>query len=954
MTEKTKKEGIDLSTDIYVRASVIGKLINFLTNKKDLKILDVGGYQGKLEIFTDFPVQVLDIFDVKEKNYIKGNAKNINFPDNYFDVVTSIETLEHIEGKDRKKVLEELVRVSKDLVIVSCPVLTDENINLENFASDFFKKQTGSDHPWLKEHKEYSLPQEELVFNVLSKKLKSLIVIDNDPAIYWLEMILLHFFDIVSKEQYSDEIKNLYGQFNTSLALQKPRKPIYRKIFVGRKKKDLEKNLDRIVYTGRNYLIKKWQFNRKLTRFFIDYASNFELPSRKFIDELRTVIRRHDPIEDLFFYLNFRTIKAPHFIKIKFFLPIKQILSTTFLLAKKISRKLKTPFSPRFIYAIKFLMKLLLPKFLERQARFNLAKRNALNGVNEFNFSYDRFFWTYFSGVKKTELENFNYNPKISIIVPVYNTDEKSLKKAINSVLKQRYNNWELCISDDASKEETKKVLKEFVGKDPRIKIVFRKDRGGISTASNQALELATGEFIGLLDHDDEISPNALYEVVKTLNEKPDTDFIYSDEDKIDKFGTHCDPYFKPDWSPDTVLSNMYTTHLSVYRKKLVDSLGGFRVGYEGSQDYDLVLRLTEKTDKIVHIPKILYHWRKITGSTSEFYHAKGYAHENARKAVTDAISRRGVHASVEQGLRPDLFRVHYEIKNQEKVSIIIPTKDKLLLLEKCISSILEKTTYNNYEILIVDNNSIEEKTKKYFQRIVSNPRVKVLVYNKPFNYSAVNNFAAKKTKAKYLLFLNNDTEILDSGWLPSMIELAQRKEVGIVGAKLLYPEGYIQHAGVVLGIGGIAGHAQKMFPDKMEGPLPIFNSKDMIRNWSCVTAACLMMRKSVFEKVGGFDETFRVAFNDVDLCLRVRKKGYLVVYTPYAKLVHHESASVGLPGAGTRDLAEFLNENEMMKKRWGDLLTNDPYYNPNLTLEREDFSLRLLDSQSVVGTGQG
>jgi len=938
-----------LSSDIFVRASVIGKTIDLLVRDKNAKILDVGGYQGNLGAFVNKQVTILDVFDVKGKNYVKGDARKLNFPDNYFDGVVCIEVLEHIKKEDRLKVISELVRVSKDLIILACPVYTEEIAKVEKFATNFFKDRIGTAHPWLREHEEYGLPRESQIYKELSEKVKSLQILGNHPAFHWLEMILLHFLDVATKEELSTQIGQLYSEFNRNLASKKPSGPVYRKIFVARKKREINVNLMDKVYGSKPSFLEKWRLNYEFTKFFLKYLpATTNINPYIFINRLKKLARDIGSREEsLFFSFSLKLIKIiPYFNYLRpsyFTSGAKKFYSILWDFFFSFGLIVNKPFKG---YPIR-LLKVLLPENIKKVIRLEYSRSQVLKGVEGLNASYqDLYLRFYKSSNCKETIDSLVYKPKISILMPVYNTDKSWLEKAIQSVANQSYQNWELCIADDCSnKPETLKILNYFKDRDKRIKIIFRTERGDISQATNDALKESSGEFIGLLDHDDELTEDALLEVVLALNKEKDLDMIYSDEDKIDHEGGRRDPYFKPDWSPDMILSNMYTPHFSVYRKAIVEKIGAFRIGFEGSQDYDLALRFSEVTDKIYHIPKVLYHWRKIPGSTAEVYGAKGYAHESAKKALEEVIKRRKLDAKLDPGLKPNLFRVHYNIKNKEKVSIIISTKDKAELLQKCVGSVLKKTIYNNYEIIIVDNNSVENKTLSYFQKIVNNPRIKVLKYPKLFNFAAINNYAANKTKGKYLLFLNNDTEVIEPDWLASMIEHAQRNQVGVVGAKLLYPGGYIQHAGVILGIGGIAGHAQKMYPDNIGGTLPIYNNKDMIRNWSCVTAACMLVRRDVFEKVKGFDEAFRVAYNDVDFCLRVRKIGYLVVYTPYAKLFHYESTSVGIPGGGSRDLEEFLEENELMKKRWGDILQNDPYYNPNLTLQREDYSLRVSDS---------
>jgi glycosyltransferase involved in cell wall biosynthesis len=551
---------------------------------------------------------------------------------------------------------------------------------------------------------------------------------------------------------------------------------------------------------------------------------------------------------------------------------------------------------------------------------------------------------------KKEELDNMKgkckklrYRPKISIIMPVWNIEEKWLRMAIESTLTQVYDNWELYIADgDSTKPHVEKVLKEYAKKDSRIKVNFLDENKGIAGNSNEALLLATGDFIGFLDHDDKLAPFALYEVVKLLNDKPELDFIYSDEDKIDEKGRRKDPFFKPDWSPDMFLSCSYLCHLSVIRKSLVDKVGGFEEGYDGSQDYDLFLRVLELVDEknIAHIPKILYHWRTISTSTASSVEAKPYAYISAKKALQYAMRRRSIEIEdVVDGLWTGSYRIKYKIKEEPKVSVIIPTKDKIDVLKRCIDSILKKTTYQDYEIVIVDNNSHERRTFEYYETFKDNLKIKLLYYKKPFNLSAISNYAVSKVDTDCILLLSNEIEVISGEWLKSMLEYAQRKEVGAVGAKLLFSNGKIQHCGIIIGLGfhRVAANPYYQYPDH-NGYSGTVNE---IRNYSAVTTACMMLRKEVFEEVGGFDESLSIAFRDVDLCMKIREKGYLIVYTPYAKLYHHGSLSRGYED-NPEDQASFLKEVEYVREKWGHVIDKgDPYYNPNLTLQKGDFSIR-------------
>lgn len=545
--------------------------------------------------------------------------------------------------------------------------------------------------------------------------------------------------------------------------------------------------------------------------------------------------------------------------------------------------------------------------------------------------------------------DEFQLKPLISIVMPVYNTPEKWLMKVVESVRAQAYQKWELCIADDASPApHVRPALEKLAASDLRIKVTYREKNGHISAASNSALALATGEYVALLDHDDELTPNALHEVVALVNAHPDTDLIYSDEDKIDEEGRRHEPYFKPDWLPDLFHAQNFVSHLTVYRASLVQEVGGFRLGYEGSQDWDLALRVIERiTDqrRIRHIPKVLYHWRAIEGSTALMLSEKNYPLEAARRALTDAFARRDEKIALHH-VPGDHWRVQYPLPAEPPlVSLIIPTRNGLKFLQRCVDSILEKTTYPNYEVVVVDNGSDDPATLAYLQSLDAGThpllqprhRARVLRYDAPFNFSAINNFAVAQAKGEVVGLLNNDLEVITPGWLDEMAAQALRPGVGCVGAMLYYPNDTIQHAGVIVGLGGVAGHAFRDFPRGTEGK---FNRARLVQNYSAVTAACLLIRRSTYIAVGGLDEkNLTIAFNDIDFCLRVRAAGHRNLWTPFAELYHHESVSRGAEDTPEKH-ERFRSEVEYMMKRWPDEIRHDPAYNPNLTLELTDFTL--------------
>ena len=530
--------------------------------------------------------------------------------------------------------------------------------------------------------------------------------------------------------------------------------------------------------------------------------------------------------------------------------------------------------------------------------------------------------------------------PLISVVMPVYNPPLEMLEDAIRSVQDQLYENWELCIADDASTNTNiQKLLQRYADSDSRIKVVFRKINGHISVASNSAIELANGEFIALLDHDDILPKHALYWVADAIASHPDVGIIYSDEDKIDQSGQRYGPYFKPDWNPDLFLSHNMISHLGVYRTELVKNLGGFRQGFEGSQDYDLALRCTEQLspNQIVHIPRVLYHWRSHPGSAAQSGGEKKYAFQAGENSLNHHFSRVGIKAKAEL-LDYGMYRVRYDIPTLfPMVSLIIPTQNRLELIKKCIESIINKTNYNNYEIIIVDNKSDDPEILKYFIKIANDARIRVIRDECTFNYSSLNNTAVQHARGEYIGLVNNDIEVITPDWLIEMIGLAIQPGVGAVGARLWYPNDTLQHGGIIIGIGGVAGYSHKNLP---RGHFGYCGRAQLIQTLAAVTAACLVIKKDVYLEVGGLDEVnLKIAFNDVDFCLRVREAGYRNVWTPYAELYHHESATHGSEDTREKRL-RFTDEVLYMKKRWSSLLMNDPAYNPNLTLDREDFSL--------------
>ena len=535
--------------------------------------------------------------------------------------------------------------------------------------------------------------------------------------------------------------------------------------------------------------------------------------------------------------------------------------------------------------------------------------------------------------LEKQRIFKFEYEPKISIIVPMYNTPISFFEELIECMMAQTYGNWELCLADGSPQKSNK--IEEICRKDERIKYNFLNSNLGISGNTNEALKLATGDYIALLDHDDLLPEFCLYEIVKCINSHRDAEFIYTDEDKIiETKENRCDPHFKPDFSPDTLNSNNYITHLSIFKRELMNKLGGFKDEYNGAQDYDIIFRATENAKEIVHIPKILYHWRIHSNSTAMKAAAKPYAYEAGIKAIQDHLNRLDLKAKVSQSKELiGTYKVQYEVIGNPKVSIIIPNKDGINILKKCINSILNKSTYSNYEILIVENNSQEEKTFAYYEKLKSNSKIKILYYpEKGFNYSKIVNFGVKNSDAEFILQLNNDTEVITPDWLEQFIGFAQRKEIGAVGAKLYYADKSIQHAGMAIGIAGIVANLYTRLP---YGDHAYFGREDVIANVTGVTGACLFSRREIYEEVGYMEEDkFKVAFNDADFCLKIRDKGYLIVYNPYIELMHYESKTRGYEDTPEKK-QRFERECENFKSTWQkNLDKGDPYYSVNFSLD--------------------
>lgn len=532
----------------------------------------------------------------------------------------------------------------------------------------------------------------------------------------------------------------------------------------------------------------------------------------------------------------------------------------------------------------------------------------------------------------------FDKNIKFSILVPLYNTPIKFLKQMINSVVNQTYSNWQLCLADGSDRDHA--YVGEYIKSLNDARISYKKlDKNmGISDNTNECIKLSDGDYIALFDHDDLLHPSALFEMAKAICEK-NADFIYTDEVTFVGKTSNITIYnYKPDYSPDTLRSYNYICHFTAFSRELLEQVGFFNNEYDGSQDYDLILRLTEKAKQIAHIQKPLYFWRSHKASVASDVSAKPYVVDSAKRALSAHLERLGLSGRIEDSSVPTTYKIQYDIKGEPLVSVVIPNKDHTDDLEKCLASVYGKSTYKNFEVIVVENNSTEEETFEYYKEAQSKYKdLKVITWENSFNYSAINNFAVKQANGEYVLLLNNDIEIITPDWLEQMLMFAQRDDVGAVGAKLYYSDDTIQHAGVIVGLGGVAGHSHKYFDRDNPGYMA---RASIAQNLSACTAACLLIRKSVYEEIGGLDENYAVAFNDIDFCMAIRKAGYLIVFTPYAEFYHYESKSRGDEDTPEKR-ARFNSEVFRFQDKWGyELKAGDPYYNPNLTLDSENFAL--------------
>jgi GT2 family glycosyltransferase len=911
-----------LPFDLYERYALTRHLVDLLWPKHQaLRILDVGGHSSPLKHL--IPDQRVVLTDIKPPGtlvpmrlwydaYVQADAICLPFPDRTFDLVTAHDTLEHIPPGARPGFLQELIRVSGGFLIVNGPVYDPETVRAERILARLQRSLALEENVYLSEHIELGLPSRALVEDTLSRRGLRWVAMPNGDLRLWLaanaaKSLALATFPAGGLSDVVDRT------LNRSPTMESGGGTCYREAYVVAADERLAGSLDRVrgarLASSAADGVDLHETLGLLEAFVRETPlTEREDGERRYQQPPADGIPPPDRVTDTVAY---RALQGAH----------RSIDALAPWGTRRRSLLLAPPRAIRLILAKGWGA---LLRVLVRPWRWIPALwKRALPPMDRLTWDERYELWLRLRVLApkriramRREERRFAHRPRISVLMPVFDPDPHWLRAAVESVRHQVYSNWELCITDDGSTNpEIREVLDSYEGVDSRIRTTYLARNRGIAAASNAALSMATGEFVGFLDHDDELKPNALYEVAKLLNDRRDLDYIYSDEDKVELNGRLTSAFFKPDWSPDLLMSVNYVTHFSVYRTEVLRRAGGLRSEYDGSQDYDLALRITEMTQRIGHVPLPLYSWRKVPGSAAASLDFKSYAYAAGRRALADAVARRGHRGEVDHGLVEGRYRVRYRIEGAPKVVVIIPTRDRLDLLEDCVESIQRSSTYPNYEILVVDNESQEPETLAYLDSFPG----RVFQYPLPFNYARMMNVATREAgDADLYLFLNNDTEVIAPDWIEAMVEHGQRPEVAAVGARLLYPDGRPQHEGIVIGLQGAAARNDHG---------GYFRLGETIRNCSAVSAACMLTRPEVFWDLGGFEERLAVAYNDVDFCLRAREKGYQIVYTPYALLYHEEGSSRGLGGTQAPEDEAFF------RRRWKD--QGDLYYSPSFDIDR-------------------
>jgi len=961
----------------YELTARVTRLLSARAGRQDWRVLDVGGAASSLKRFLPGASVVLadpappPAFAYRPQvplsydAYVRASGSRLPFADKSFDVVTAHDTLEHVAPDERRAFLEAVLRTARRLVVVNGPVYRPETRAAELQLAGFIREALGVEHGALAEHIGLGLPAPESIEAVFEEAGLPFACIPNGDLSAWLLMMLAkhHCQAVDPSGALEQSLDALFNRWHDGDA---PRGLCYRHAYVVALDHeaeallpDLPRQLDGARRPQGAPAAALEEFARRLAEASAAVRADRAAlaQSRASRDAASDDGRRRR--EDLELQLALRdqrlrelesTIEALVHEKDTLLVDQHELLGQLnsiraapgYLLLEQLRRlqaKLAPPGSRRSALAglatrgagylavvgpRLFLTRLFQPWLWVGNMRRLDVPGPASGHISDPTLDDEYQVWLAKHALTdsrrraiRRDIQRFTYRPSFSIVTPVYNTDPAYLREAIESVRGQLYEDWELCLADDGStRPETLAALEEYAGRDPRIKLTRLPQNRGISAASNAALDLATGEFVGFVDHDDVLKPDALYHVAKLLNQQPDLDLVYSDEDRILPDGRLGQVFFKPDWSPDLLDCCNYVCHFTVCRRSLVEQVGRLRSQCDYAQDYDLVLRVSEATDRIAHIPLPLYSWR-MTPKPAAVIEANDPASNAAAKlALREAAERRGYRARAVDGLIPAQFRLRYEIEGEPLVSIIIPTRDTTSIVKRCLNSVEEKTTYRNYELILVHHH-VGENAEAAHAALGAR---RIIDYTGPFDFCAMNAAGAAAASGEYLVLLNDDTEVIAPEWLEAMLEHAQRREVGAVGARLFFPDGSVQHEGTVMGLrGGTAANVDHG---------GYFGLGEMVLDCSAVTAACMMTRRDVWDELGGLEPQLPVVYNDVDYCLRARAKGYRVVYTPYARLYHYEGA--------TRGKLHPWDEELFFRKRWGNPgQLRDPYYNPNLDLMR-------------------
>lgn len=929
--------------DQYQRYKNAEQIINAIRkNGECFKILEVGsGEFNHLEKFLpDDNITYLDIVLPEEKknhpSYRLGDASNLDFEDDAFDIIVALDVYEHVPRERRADFLSEIVRVSSRLFVIGAPFDTGEVKETERRVNRAYRAYSHRNHPWLIEHIENGLPVLEETIEYLKQSEYEITAYSHGNLNVWERLMNIHLFSGISQElvTFADQIFDYYNNCHFPVDYSETD---YRQFIVGTKNKETyrvekkegsEELFEQLTLLEKQFwaLCSEAGHTQQLEALYKESLKEKEKEIEKKAETIKEWNQKAAQLEEeLEHYKTHYRAAMSQSEELK-----RQLQNVTQCYNEILDSECWKITKP-----LRFVLRWLKTVCCSNRVLYAGAKwlKTVLSKGFEVSDSERQ--------KKAQERKRFRKNIKFSILVPLYNTPQKYLEEMIESVQSQTYAKWELCLADgsDEAHAYVEKVCSQYMQKDARIKYKKLSKNDGISENTNAAVKMATGQYIGLLDHDDLLHPSVLFEYMKVIC-KEDADLIYCDEDKFETSdGGYFKPAYKPDFSIDFLRSNNYLCHFMVFRKTLLKRTGLFRKQFDGAQDHDMVLRLVEVTDKIAHVPQILYHWRVSKESVAYHPDTKSYAAQAGIAAVNEHLERCGLKGSAESSaVHPNAYRIRYELTGNPLVSILIPNKDHVTDLSRCINSIISKSTYRNFEIIIIENNSVDRETFDYYKELESNPLIQVVVHESggEFNYSAINNFGIRFAKGEHILLLNNDIEVITENWIEEMLMFSQRDDVGAVGAKLYYPNDTLQHAGVIVGLGGVADHSHKNFPREEAG----YMMRCCIQhNLSAVTAACLMIKRSVFDEVGGLDEeNFKVAFNDVDLCMKVREKGYLIVWTPYAEAYHYESISRGAEDTPEKQ-KRFQGEIAAFRKRWRkELAKGDPYYNPNLPLNRNDF----------------